>query len=491
MQAITKVLSWKKTAQRIKAQRSAAKRNTHPSVYSAELQRCKTDYLYFIETYCYIVDVQKGEWVRFVLWDAQRKALHLAHTERQILALKARQVGLSWLFISYALWLVLFRPIANVLLLSVRDAEAMELLKRLREMYDHLPEWLKSAMPVRQGVNNKHELQFVNGSMVKSLPCGTGDSYTATFVLLDEADLYDMNAALVRVKPTIDAGGKLVAISKADKTKPQSGFKRLYRAVQSGDTDAWKALFIAWHERPDRTEAWYEAVKQDIVVRTGALDELHENYPATDTEALAPKTLDKRIPSEWLAACYVEKPFTSGVVPGLRVYEPPQQGASYIVAADPAEGNPTSDDSAMTVLNAETWEEVASFAGKMEMSLFAEQIDRVATWYNEASVVVERNNHGHAVLLWFMQNSTLNVVRSEDKKRGFLTTGKTKMLLYSIAAEAARNHDFTLHTFETFLQLCSIDGSTLNAPSGEHDDRAMSFVLSLWAVSRPQVSAKM
>jgi hypothetical protein len=34
-----------------------------------------------------------------------------------------------------------------------------------------------------------------------------------------------------------------------------------------------------------------------------------------------------------------------------------------------------------------------------------------------------------------------------------------------------------LHSFASFAQLASVDGSTLRAPEGEYDDRAISYAL--------------
>ena len=39
------------------------------------------------------------------------------------------------------------------------------------------------------------------------------------------------------------------------------------------------------------------------------------------------------------------------------------------------------------------------------------------------------------------------------------------------------NRETVLHSFATFTQLASIEGSTLEAPEGEHDDRADSYAL--------------
>jgi len=217
--------------------------------------------------------------------------------------------------------------------------------------------------------------------------------------------------------------------------------------------------------------------------RTGSLDDLHEQYPTFDTEALLHRTSNKRIAPEWLDQCYQEgSPLGDSLIgapaiPGLEVYVPPTMGRFYVIGADPAEGNPTSDDSALTVLDRDTGEEVACLAGKLQPSTFAAHIDTLGKWYNNATVLVERNNHGHAVLLWLQDHSLLWRMPGHDDKEGWLSSPRGKALLYSAAADAFRERQTFLHSFATFTQLGSIDGSTLCAPEGEADDRADSYAL--------------
>ena len=91
--------------------------------------------------------------------------------------------------------------------------------------------------------------------------------------------------------------------------------------------------------------------------------------------------------------------------------------------------------------------------------------------------MVERNNHGHAVLLWLRDHSSLQRLVGHDRTEGWLTNSKGKALLYDTAADYLRDRDVILHSLETFCQLASIDGSTLRAPEGEQDDRADAFAL--------------
>lgn len=446
-----------------------------------EVARCYRSPTYFVGNYCQIYDAVEGNWIAFDLWPEQRATLTTILNNLLVIILKARQLGLTWLVLGFALWLMLFRPAATVLLFSRRDDEAVHLLDdRLKEMYRRLPEFLRVGMRVVE--DSAHQWQLSNGSVARAFPTTAGDAYTATLAVVDEADLVpDLNRLMRAVKPTVDDGGRLVLLSRSDKSKPQSEFKRIYRSAKEGTTP-WAPTFLPWHVHPNRDAAWYEGQKADIMSRTGSLDDLHEQYPATDTEALGARTLDKRLAPLWLERCYaamdpLPDPDGAPAIPGLRIYGVPQSSRVYVVGADPAEGNPTSDDSALTVLDALTGEEVASLAGRFEPSVFAGHMDAIGQWFNNARLMVERNNHGHAVLLWLRDNSRLRRLKGHDGKEGWHSTTRGKVLLYDAAADTIRDGETTLHTFATMVQLQSMEGSTLRAPLGERDDLADSFAL--------------
>ena len=63
-------------------------------------------------------------------------------------------------------------------------------------------------------------------------------------VIVDEADLVpDLGRLMRAVKPTIDGGGRMILVGRADKSKPQSEFKRMYRAAKKKLTE-WAAVFL-------------------------------------------------------------------------------------------------------------------------------------------------------------------------------------------------------------------------------------------------------
>jgi hypothetical protein len=451
---------------------------------TTEVKRCRDSLAHFANNYCHILASgdRSGAWVPFRLWPAQEESARALQAYREIVALKARQLGWTWLVVSFALQQLLFFPVATVLLFSKRDDEAAELLGfRLREMYLRLPEWMRTTKLV---ADKTHKLEFPSGSRALAFATTGGRSYTATLAIIDEADhVPDLEKMLAAIKPTVDAGGRLILLSTVDKSQPESVFKKIYRAARQKQ-NSYHAIFYGWQAAPWRTPQWYDEQRRTILAQTGALDDLHQEYPATDIEALSPRSLDKRIPAAWLQPCLIEhQPIAvagAPAIPGLVLYAAPQAGRRYIVGADPAEGNPTSDDSATTVLDVQTGEEVAAFAGKFEPSTFASYTYTLALFFNNAPVLCERNNHGHAVLLWFNNfGKGITVVKGHDDKEGWMSSTLGKTSLYDKCADAFKNRETTLHSFDTFTQLSSIDGNTLRAPDGQHDDKADAYALAV------------
>lgn len=460
--------------------------------YQEEWERCAGDVEYFILNYVHIYDSATKSWIRFALWAAQLEVLAKIDAQKLLVILKARQVGLTWLVLAYILWLMIFHPIQTILIFSKRDDEAVYLLglERLRGMYQRLPDWMRKE---QVAVDNDHTWQLASGSIVRAFPTTGGDSYTATFVLVDEADLVpNLKRLLASVKPTIDAGGKLVLLSRSDKDKPNSQFKKIYRQAKAGEND-YCDIFLAWHVHPGRTKAWYDRERQASFNDTGSYDHIEGQYPATDSEALSASTLAKRIPKSWVERCYVEMPSIPidelpneiADIPGVMVWQLPVPGRQYRAGMDCAEGLITSDDSSTDIIDCETGEQVAHFHGKIVPEIHAAYTDRLAAFYNRAGILPENNNHGWAVILWLKDNGRCRVLKGHDNKDGWSSNTKGKALVYDKAAILAKEMGYIIHHFETLLQLESIEKSTLRAPEGEKDDMADSFVFAAYAMTMP------
>ena len=76
--------------------------------YQKEIRKCRKSPAYFLDTYGQIYDAVSGEWIPFRLWSAQFTTLQTIKCKRSVVILKARQLGLTWLVLGFALWLILF-----------------------------------------------------------------------------------------------------------------------------------------------------------------------------------------------------------------------------------------------------------------------------------------------------------------------------------------------------------------------------------------------
>jgi hypothetical protein len=215
--------------------------------------------------------------VPFDLWPRQRDVLDRLTADRLLLLLKARQIGMTWLTCGYVLYRCMERAGRTVLLFSQGQLEANELIERIRLMHTtHADADLPALV-----TDNTTELEWANGSRIKSLPATrkAGRSFTASVVVLDEYAFMTWGPDLLAaVKPTIDNGGQLIILSSADGNG--TAFHQLWQAASSG-ANGFTPLFLDWKANPTRGDDWRDARMTEGV---GESDVLRE-YPANDIEA--------------------------------------------------------------------------------------------------------------------------------------------------------------------------------------------------------------
>jgi len=219
--------------------------------------------------------------VPFDLWPAQRDVLARMETDPLLVILKARQLGISWLACGYALWLCVSHPGKTVLIFSQGQLEANHLIERISFMYDHHRD--RAKLPALT-TDNTQELEWANGSNIKSLPATrrAGRSFSASLVIFDEFAFMLYGAALYSAaKPTIDDGGKLWIISSAD--GQGTAYHQFWQATQAGG-NGFTPVFLDWRARPSRTAEWRD---RKLVETYGDAVSVLREYPANDIEAFA------------------------------------------------------------------------------------------------------------------------------------------------------------------------------------------------------------
>lgn len=240
----------------------------------------------------------------FHLWDAQKELLGDIAGERLLLILKARQLGISWLVCAYVLWLCLYRPGRLILMFSIGQDEANELMRRVHVMYWRLSEDMRRELPAIVK-DNTEEMSWSNESRVQSLPSRktAGSGYTASLIVLDEFAKNERAKELyTAVKPTIDGGGKMIILSSAHGTG--NLFHEMCERAQKG-VGRFVFRFLPWWVRPGRDDAWYAAVSADAVQSSL----MGQEYPATPDEAFSATNSERYLPSIlWWDACREDLP---------------------------------------------------------------------------------------------------------------------------------------------------------------------------------------
>lgn len=241
----------------------------------------------------------KSNIIKFELWPEQEDTLDKMHNNPQVIILKSRQLGISWLVQAYALWLCAFFENVSIIIISKDFTAAKEVVRRIKGMYERLPE-----KPVEKGdVWNVREISFANNSRIKAFaPTKTsGASFTGTLVIADEFALTKFADVLfATIKPTIDDGGKIVILSTADDSTGQT-FEDLYRGALNKEND-FIPVFLPWWVRPERTRDWYDKKYNEAPNKKA----FKQQYPSTVEEAFAIIGERQYIEEEDWGDCYDE-----------------------------------------------------------------------------------------------------------------------------------------------------------------------------------------
>ena len=110
----------------------------------AEVIKCGKDSSYFINNYAKISHPLKGL-IPFKTYPYQDDILNDFNDHRFVIALKARQLGISTITAAYIVWLMLFYRDKNVLVIATKFATAANLVKKVKNIMQNVPPWLRIA----------------------------------------------------------------------------------------------------------------------------------------------------------------------------------------------------------------------------------------------------------------------------------------------------------------------------------------------------------
>jgi len=164
----------------------------------------------------------------------------------------------------------------------------------------------------------------------------------------------------------------------------------------------------------------------------------------------------------------------------------PQEGESYVIGADVAEGLGHGDYSSAHVISADTGIVVAHWHGHIDPDLFGEDVlVALGYFYNHALIGVESNNHGLTTLKSLARVGYRNLYKQRKMNHtnpkvsdslGWRTTSVSKPLAIDELNAALRDHALSLFDSLTVAELKTFireaNGKMHGSP---HDDRVMSL----------------
>ena len=228
-----------------------------------DIVKCVKDPVYFAEK-CFLMTPEGLQAVK--LRDYQVDYLHHLQHNRFSIFLSCRQSGKSTTTAIYCLWMILFHPDKNALILSKSGAAGVDLISKIKDMYMYLPYYLKCGTMKW----NQSSISFDNNSSIstESFSPTAGLGKTINFLILDEFAWCNPNEVELfynNIIPTVTT----ISDSNVCIMSTQNGFNLFYKLWKNAieKKSIYAPFKVDWDQVPQfnmvtkqwekRTEAWH------------------------------------------------------------------------------------------------------------------------------------------------------------------------------------------------------------------------------------------
>lgn len=269
-----------------------------------ERRKIKNDLKYFIQNYVYIENkdgkTPEERSILFKLFPEQLRALDEMIKHKLNIVIKARQLGITWLIISYALHECFAIQQFTVAILSQTEDYMKEAIDRFEYILIRLPKWfIQEKNKETESIANlflyeKKSAEITiyhpvneQGIRVESSIKGlvsterAGQSLTVDLLLFDEWARHDnAEAVFSAAYPTINRpnSGKFIGVSTNERG---SYFEEIVTDCLDSNDFGFHLIFLSWKADPRRTKEWHEQTKKTLK-NTWML-----NYPEKIEDALS------------------------------------------------------------------------------------------------------------------------------------------------------------------------------------------------------------
>jgi hypothetical protein len=465
-----------------------------------EYMLCSQDPIHFIQNYVKIVHVDRGI-VKFKLYPFQREIVEAFETNRFVICKLARQSGKSTVVVcGYFLWYILFHTDISVGILANKEATAIELLRRMKQSFELLPDFLK------QGVVKWDQklIMLANNSRVRaestSASAVRGDSFNIIF--LDEFAFVPENIALefmTSVYPTITSG----TTTKMFVVSTPCGYNLFYKYWNDSEEgrNSYKRLGFTWRDVPGRDKVdengvniWEKETRQNI----------GDMQFEQEFECSFMGSANTLIPAHKLAMLGYKEPIeTRG---DLKIYTRPvratDEGPSHVyqITVDIGMGQGL-DYSVINVtdISENPFRQVAVWRNNsLSATMLAPIIRDIGQYYNNAFVMMEINLEGLSVAEMLhneLEYPGVMTVTPHPKKGqhlsggfglksrfGLKVTEATKRIGCAGLKTLFEQDKYVVNDYQTLRELTTfvVKNKSYEAEVGNNDDIVMTLVLLGW-----------
>lgn len=455
----------------------------------------------------YIID-KEGSKVQFKENIVQHR-INKSNSQRKII-LKARQFGVSTNELLKLLDWVMFNPNSTAAIIAHKQDAIEKLFRIPRLSYELLPEQLRPKLD--RGGGSRYEMYFpeINSRIYCDLEVRGG---TIGRLHISEAAFMKDSAKLKATLQAVPISTGQVTIE----TTP-NGMANYFYDMWSDPDSIYEKMFFPWYIFNDYKLPCKNIIKTDdelllidkakklfdvnlkdeqIAFRRFKKSEMkkssfdktvvsfEQEYPEDDKSCFLSSgdaVLDLFKINEMIANA--KDPIK--IQNGVKIYKEPIKGRRYIIGCDPAEGV-GKDASAAVVLDELTIEIVAVYNGHLRPADFAAKIVEIGHLYKSPQtypplVAVERNNHGHAVLLELDHLCYSNIYISErDKRPGWRTDGISRPLMIDRFIESIEENYLKIFDKDILSELLTLvnNNGKIEAATGKHDDLIIACAIAL------------
>lgn len=429
--------------------------------------------------------------VPFFPWPWQRELVD--GITRREMALKARDVGSSEIFVRYYTWRMM-RDGGNLNIKADKESNACNLLAMARHYLTSLPAGERPQI----GQDNATRLELVGIGTIEALPQSGGRATRCKYLIMTERAFWGNSAEEIAA-----VTGSLVADGWQAVESTANGFND-FHAMWVDDQNGYRKTFAGREANPTHTANWWREKAQDLA---GSPKQLRQEYPSTPMEAFIAS--GSTVFNADLAQAQRERcrpPLVVRDEGHLRIWQAPIPGQQCVFAADTAEGrdagNDDLDSDAAGIWEWRTMRQIAALHGQWPPDVYAQKLYDLGAEYGYPMLAVERNNNsGGAVLekLKALNYPNLYVhnydegdplqldhrpqVSSRPRRvLGWATNVKTKRDMETdfgalLAAGAIASDDESL--WDEVLSYVHHGDGTRGAQRGCHDDRVMAAMIAV------------